>query len=369
MSNLNLPRRSLLKAGLAAGFGLAGVSSVTGQAMTTLPPIPIFDARDGGPVAHARARVPVMSALLKACLGSLPAAMQWGVDGLDAAAHRWLIASGSAYVGEMDAIAALLSEKGVYLLNAAYEWGCTTLAAPAPDGSSARLLRTLDWDFDGLGRHVEVAHQRGAAGDYWNVTWPGAVGALTAMAPGRFAASINKGPSPADGSDNSGIPNLAALRLGMLPSMHLLRHVFETAPDFPEAQALLERTPIAADTIFTLVGIASDETCVIERKPEDHVTHLGVSAAANTWDYGLSAKRWGEEEESQSGSAARRASIMPHAGQSMLPFAWVEPPIRNGITRIAVEANPKLGSLRVRGYEATAGREDAAPATADLEIG
>ena len=31
-------------------------------------------------------------------------------------------------------------------------------------------------------------------GDFFSVTWPGYVGALTAMAPGRFAASINQAP-------------------------------------------------------------------------------------------------------------------------------------------------------------------------------
>ena len=79
--------------------------------------------------------------------------------------------------------------------------GCCT--APMP--SAARpwrmkadegpvLRRTLDWPFPGLGRLVEVARQRGAAGDFLSVTWPGFAGLLTAVAPGRFAASINQAP-------------------------------------------------------------------------------------------------------------------------------------------------------------------------------
>src|ERR1700675_437794 len=47
---------------------------------------------------------------------------------------------------------------------------------------------------DGLGRHVEVARMAGPAGEYYSVTWPGFVGVLTAMAPGRFAATINQAP-------------------------------------------------------------------------------------------------------------------------------------------------------------------------------
>ena len=56
-------------------------------------------------------------------------------------------------------------------------------------------VRTLDWPFKGLGRHIAVARMRGAGGgDFFSVTWPGYVGALTAMAPGRFAACINQAP-------------------------------------------------------------------------------------------------------------------------------------------------------------------------------
>jgi len=49
------------------------------------------------------------------------------------------------------------------------------------------------WPFSGLGRYVAVAHMRGEGGDFYTATWPGYVGALTAMAPGRFAACIKPG--------------------------------------------------------------------------------------------------------------------------------------------------------------------------------
>ena len=35
---------------------------------------------------------------------------------------------------------------------------------------------------------------QGPAGEFFNITWPGFVGALTAMAPWRFAAAINQAP-------------------------------------------------------------------------------------------------------------------------------------------------------------------------------
>ncbi len=52
----------------------------------------------------------------------------------------------------------------------------------------------------------------------------------------------------------------------------------------------------------------------------------------------------------------------------MEPFAWVEPPLRNAITRLAIEADPQLGTLKVRGYEETAAGDDARPATADFAL-
>src|SRR5436305_8649679 len=52
-----------------------------------------------------------------------------------------------------------------------------------------------DWSSDVCSSDlVEVALMSGAAGEFYNVTWPGFVGALTAMAPGRFAASVNQAP-------------------------------------------------------------------------------------------------------------------------------------------------------------------------------
>ena len=74
-----------------------------------------------------------------------------------------------------------------------YLFACTTQAYAGPDGLP-RIRRTLDWPFQGLGQAVEMAWQSGPAGDFYNATWPGAVGVLTAMAPGRFCAVINQAP-------------------------------------------------------------------------------------------------------------------------------------------------------------------------------
>jgi hypothetical protein len=101
-----------------------------------------------------------------------------------------------------------------------------------------------------------------------------------------------------------------------MPALHLLRRVFETARDYAEARALLERTPIAAPAIFTLVGLTADETCVVERDTEAFATRDGVASAANVWRYGTFPCEWhgGRASEEAQDSAARAALIETWAG-------------------------------------------------------
>lgn len=264
----------------------------------------------------------------------------------------------------------------MHLLNASYEWGCTSLAAPAPEGGSARLLRTLDWPFHGLGRGVELWRQRGPAGEFANLSWPDAVGLLTGLAPGRFAAAINQPPvrrrAPGDSPTlDSVLAAAVAWRSdGRWPALHLLRRVFETARDYAEARALLERTPIAAPAIFTLVGVAAGETCVVERDTEAFTTREGVASAANVWRYATFPGEWrgGRASEEAQDSTERAAMIEAWAGRAGAPFEWVKPPILNAMTRLAVEADPARGTLRVLGYEEAPGEADSAvPVTPMLD--
>jgi hypothetical protein len=157
------------------------------QSLAELPSIPLVDIRRGGPPEHARLRRAAMLELRDACLSLVPGPLKGVVKPLDTISSSWLRRSPSPYIRELEEIAAIAGRPGVWLVNASYEWGCTTRvdAAGAPS-----LWRTLDWPFRGLGRHVEIALQEGPAGPFYNVTWPGAAGALTALAPGRFAAAI-----------------------------------------------------------------------------------------------------------------------------------------------------------------------------------
>ncbi|MGH6675688.1 MAG: hypothetical protein ACRECE_05605, partial [Xanthobacteraceae bacterium] len=94
----------------------------------------------------------------------------------DAAARGFLKRSRSPYVQEIARIAEILDFSGVWLLNASYQWACTSMARE--QSGVPWLVRTLDWPFRGLGRHAEVARMRGAGGDFFSITWPGYVGAL-----------------------------------------------------------------------------------------------------------------------------------------------------------------------------------------------
>ena len=108
-------------------------------------------------------------------------------------------------------------------------------------------------------------------------------------APGRFAACINQAPlrrrthhpwlRPYDMA-----LNLARTwRIRSIPPDHLLRNVFETCVDYSEAKHRLETTPLARPAIYSLVGCAAGERCVIERTEEGFTTRGDNTSAANDW--------------------------------------------------------------------------------------
>ncbi len=328
-----------------------------------LSAIPVRDVREGGPVRHAIEASDRARALRDDCLAWFPSSVRHAVPTLDRITRRWLTRSCSPYVGEIAAIAAALKFPGVWFLNGSYEWGCTALAR---DDDVPWLVRTLDWPFPGLGRHVEVAHMAGAAGEYYSVTWPGFVGSLTAMAPGRFAAAVNQAPlwrrtqhpwlRPYDM-----LANVARTwRLRHIPPNQLLRQVMESCTSYAEAKARLETTPIARPVIYTLAGCRVGERCVIERTEDARLTRTEETSAANDW---LTPKqRWEARvggdllfscnyEEAGANSRARREALAAWSVPFGSGFDWVTPPVLNPFTRIAAEMCPARGLLRVVGYE------------------
>jgi hypothetical protein len=334
-------------------------------------PIPLLDVRDGGPVAHAKARVDAAAALRDACLGAIAPLGRYCLSPIDRMASNWLKKSGSAYRAELEHVVSILGFPGAMTLNMSYLFACTTQAYEGPDGTP-RIRRTLDWPFKGLGEAVEMTWQSGSAGDFYNATWPGAVGVLSAMAPGRFCAVINQAPMLRRIKGRLGFAVDAAINLrnalaseGGWPPDHLLRYAFETCETFEEAVQLIAREPLARPTLFTLAGVRRGELALIERTEGDARIYRGPVIVANDW------------QEPQPGWQARmsqanndaRVALMRGVAPDAPRFSWVTEPVLNRLTRLALEmTSAGAGDFVARGYECALLKGAPRPVTEDFHL-
>ncbi|MCB2100962.1 MAG: hypothetical protein KDE22_08845 [Rhodobacterales bacterium] len=273
----------------------------------------------------------------------------------DRLSRRWMARSRNPLLAEMDAVARRLGRPGAFFLNLSYLWSCTTGVGPDPGRPGNRLRRTLDWPLDGLGRSLVMARAQPPAGPYYAATWPGYVGVLTAMAPGRFSAAINQPPM----DRHTGWRNLdwllnrlAVWRRRALPPDHLLRRVFEVAASYDEARRLLLESPLSLPAFFTLGGLAPDQCCIIERTPDGAAVADGPGCAANHWR--LLPVRG---HLRGTNSAGRHDHMTAHRDTPSGGFAWVVPPVLNPTTRVAAVMNAREGRFDLMGWE------DEAPAT------
>jgi hypothetical protein len=325
-----------------------------------LPAIPVFDLRAEAQPSFAayRAAPARAEALWRGARARYTAP---GLALADGASRYWLARNGNPLLPEISAIAEALPGPGGHALNLSYEWGCTAGlgAAAAPF-----MLRVLDWDLKGLGEQLCVFRQAGPAGEWLNLGWPGFAGAITALAPGRFAIAINQPPLPQGalarvargaGADFLGLAvDWLAIRPERwrhrgLPPAHLLRLVCDTAPDYAAALAMLRDTPLAAGAIFSLAGIKPGEAAVIERAEASHaVIHAApIAAAANGWQ-GIAnpgAPRWRYSAERHAAMTALLAGPVPR------DFGWLKPPITNEGSRLATMMSPATGKLELLGME------------------
>lgn len=342
---------------------------VDSATLHTLVTIPLADLRSGGPVAYAAAALTELDDLRAGCVAFVPPVARPLLPLAETLCRRWLERSVSPYAGEVHGIAALLNKPGIYLGNTAYEWACTVGSCRGP-GDAPMLARTLDWPFPGMGKHVIAARQAGPGGEFWNVTWPGAVGVLTGTAPGRFAATINQAPlrrrtrgallRPVDYAANA---VGTFFRVRHAPPEHVLRQVFESAPNYAAAKDMLCGIPVARPVLFALAGTKCDERCLIEREETAARVIEGEVVVANDW----SRPRPGWEERTISGivdinSSNRCAALIERIAAKRAPFDWVAPPVLNWATRVAVEMSAD-GLLRIVGFEPSDGWEPAIQAT------
>lgn len=318
--------------------------------MTTtadLPPIPLIDLGRGPPQAlvdHAAAH---LDRLMRGCEGHYGRLVLRAGDALT---RRWLQRADNPYRQDIAHIAARVGRPGATMLNLSYEWSCTCGIGPDPEQPGNRMLRTLDWPTPALGASVVVARQEAPAGVYYNVTWPGFVGVLTAMAPGRFSAAINQPPlrrlTPSLYVDWV-LSRPRVWRQRGLPPAHLLRQVFDTCPTFDAALAMLRDTPICVPAFFTLSGTGAGDGVVIERVEDDAAVHPSPVSVSNHWR-GIARPGHPRGEESRE----RLQEMDARRDGAGNDFAWLTPPILNPATRIAAIANAAAGSLSVQGWEA-----------------
>lgn len=295
----------------------------------------------------------------------------------DRLSRSWAESRDLPYLAEMRAVAEAIDGPGGWLLNLSYEWGCTTacLAAPEPRpetepapgsgvGPSAsapapgpQLLHTLDWQLPGLGETIRVIRRPGPAGEWWTFGWPGFVGTVQGVAPGRFAACLNQAPAPASGLGLVGDwvkGRLEVWRSRGCPPALLLRRVFETCASFADACETLASTPVCLPVLFALTGTGASDAVVIERLPDRARLHRlgekGFLAVTNHWlsaDLPGTGRSFATHERLQMiQSFARRR---PPTARPV-PGAWLKPPILNDLTRTALEADAATGEVWVQGF-------------------
>jgi hypothetical protein len=119
--------------------------------------------------------------------------------------------------------------------------------------------------------------------------------------------------------------------------------------------------PVARPVIYTLVGCAAGERCIIERTETDFVTREDEASAANDWvpcragwegRIGLRRFLRSSFAEATDYNQLRRDTLKAWAGpMSAADFGWVREPVLNPYTRLAVAMCPATGVLRVVGYD------------------
>jgi len=138
-------------------------------------------------------------------------------------------------------------------------YGCSAFAVDSPCG--VLHARNLDWWTENslLSKYTLVTwFDNGPAGSFATVGWPGFVGALSGIAPGRFAVTLN--------AVLSNEPLCVATPVTML-----LRSVLQNARDFDSAVVALSSEKIIGDCLLLVSGTEKGQMVVVERTPTKSV--------------------------------------------------------------------------------------------------
>ncbi|MEZ5690667.1 MAG: hypothetical protein R3D71_03250 [Rickettsiales bacterium] len=274
---------------------------------------------------------------------------------VDKRSHNWLVKSNNPFLHEIETFDSIIGKRGVFSLNLAYEWGCTSGAYR--NGESVAMVRILDWPFPDLGKYVVITLQDGKAGEFYNITWPGISGVFNATAHNRFSAALNLAPMRryginivADWIKNRRI----AYGNSGLPPAHLLRQVFENAENYEEAKKILAETPVAVPAIFILTGTEFSDGCIIERLENDYrIREIGADqqvVASNQFQTDLATGTKARPFFDSNGRWQHGCSLQGY--EIIKPdFSWLTPPILNPLTRLCVIADSVSKQLYVQGFE------------------
>jgi hypothetical protein len=268
----------------------------------------------------------------------------------DQLARAWLHKTQNPYRNEIELYTKILPIKGLLALNLSYEWGCTS-GAYKNDGR-VTLLRVLDWPFPALGSNIVVAHQRGSAGDFYNITWPGVSGIFQAITPGRFAAALNQAPMRRykTGIVIDWIRNRARFnKSSSLPPAHLLRKAFETANSYEEAKAILSQHSVSIPVIYTLSGTQEQEGCVIERL-EDSFSIRELSkcdnvCATNHFESSFNGIGHGWLPRAMDSHGRASSAKLIDSKDLTDDFLWFAPQIVSHLSRLVMTADASSGTF------------------------
>ncbi len=137
--------------------------------------------------------------------------------------------------------------------------GCTAFAVNAADGPLH--ARNMDWfsHSNCLSEFTTIMNFVASDGStrFQSVSWPGFVGVLSGLAPGRFAVTLNA------------VLSDEPMQLGQSVAL-LLREVCETAPHFDAAVERLSRETCTSDFLLLVTGTEPGQMVVIERTPTRH---------------------------------------------------------------------------------------------------
>ncbi len=267
---------------------------------------------------------------------------------------RLLARTKSPYLEEINGFSKHLGV-GVETLNTGYEWACTAMVRETASKHPV-LHRVLDWSLP-MGKYMHVAKYETEHGPYYDINWSGNSGIINAVAPKRFVISINQSPIPMRSNlGKIGFPidwflqrRATFQSSGWLPS-HLLRHVFEIAPDYHSAVKILTETPLAIPVIFTVCGREEGEKCIIERQENSaHIIEYSNVCTANHWQE----HEWSGHPRpirSRDRLEAAKSACSDYVEEDF-NWQWLRPPILNKHSIMAFIANTdgvmKVANFRV----------------------